>query len=567
MRTPALAFASLFVIACGDGAAVERVPEVTPDVTGEVEPDAAVEFEPEVEPEAVTPDVFANDAPVEAGPLDVFDPQPDAWTLSWTSNLAPAGKAELLGIRYLGGGQGEAAGVIALIEADGADGEVAFTNDGGSTALAGEGHRVVIATLNPTTGQLLTSVAVALATGETRGTVTKAPNGFAVDLGARVVLGQLYNGVARVTEVTSAGTIDLPESRDLMRATSGGAATALALQLDGADELDIVSGEVSFTLPAGTGVGFLTLPARTAADVLPTEGAGLVLVPDFVASAVVETSLGPVVAAVATADTTIRTREIAAGDDVFLIGALPDAVATEEPVTDPSIAVVLWQGTTVEGNPAARPSVDLIQIASFGGGGLVLAGVGTGEVTLGETTRALASTPFVGSLGSSGAFIYEGSACDEILSVAAGFTVRVMRVSCDYEGGKALVMTVIGSDDLGESLVPEDALMVPLQGDAPKVLSGLISFTVTDGRAYGGLFDFGTGPRVVLVRDDGQFYDSGVIEVLTGAEPVSFQPLRQGGGGGGGGTNPATNAVLFVKPSADGVTIGRARLDLETFIR
>ncbi len=561
MRTPALAFASLFVIACGDGSAIDTRPdaEVAPDAL-ESEVDVTAEPEVEADIEAVMPDVFAHDAAIEVGPRDVFAPQPDAWTLNWTSTLG--GSAELLGIRYLGGGQGEAAGVIALIfvgGADGADGAVAFDNDGDSENLAGEGQRVVVATINPTTGELLTHVAVKLSTGETRGDVTKAPNGFAVDLGARVVLAQLFNGVARVTEITSDGGIDLPTSRDLVRATSGGATTALALQLDGAAELTVVSGEVSMVLPAGTGVGFLTLPARTAVDVLPTEGAGLVLVPDFVASAVVETSLGPVVAAVATADTAIRTREIAAGDDVFLIGALPDAVSTEEPVTDPSIPVVLWQGVD--------PTVDLIQIASFGGGGLVLAGVGNGQVTLGETTRELTGTPFVGSLGSSGAFIYEGSSCDEILSVAAGFSVRVMRVSCDYEGGRALVMTVIASDDLGESLVPEDALMVPLQGDTPKVLSGLVSFNVTDGRAYGGLFDFGDGPRVVLVRDDGQFYDSGVIEVLTGAEPLSFQPLRQGGGGGGGGNNPATNAVLFARPSSDGVVIGRARLDLETFIR
>ncbi len=288
--------------------------------------------------------------------------------------------------------------------------------------------------------------------------------------------------------------------------------------------------------------------------------------PDLVARDVVETTLGPVVAATVTAPTSVRDRELAAGDHVLLIGALPDAVATDEPVTDPSIPVVLWQG--------AGPALDVVQIASAGGG-LVLAGVGSGALTFGEETRELASPqPFVASLGSSGGFLYTAPECGQILSLSAGFQLRVMRLSCDEAGqGPALVLTLVGGqDDLGgETAETLDLLMVPLAKDVlPTVLSGILSFSVTDGRAYGGLFDFGEGPRVVLVREDGQFYDSGVLPVLTrsgdSAAPLLFLPLRQGGGGGGG-NNPTTNAVVFAVPQADGVVIGRARLDLQTFIR
>jgi len=95
------------------------------------------------------------------------------------------------------------------------------------------------------------------------------------------------------------------------------------------------------------------------------------------------------------------------------------------------------------------------------------------------------------------------------------------------------VLTLVGGDDGSGEIVPDiDLLMVPLAQDAtPSVLSGLLSFTVADGRAYGGLFDFGEGPRVVLVREDGQFYDRGVIAELAKSgdsdAPLLFQTLRQ----------------------------------------
>ncbi len=237
--------------ACGDGSIVDSAQDAADTRLGQGdegdEGDASEAHDvvdavaPDADDAAIdsTPDSTPTDTNVaDTGPRDVFDPQPDAWATTWTRQIVGAG-ARVLALRYIGSGQ-ETPGLLALVEVAGA---AALTDaDGGSEALIGEGARVVIANINPTSGAIVASTAVALAEGETLGHVTKAPNGFAfaVDRGettARVVLTQLFAGALRASVLTlvadvGVAALALPASGDLTLASSGGAAVALALQLD-----------------------------------------------------------------------------------------------------------------------------------------------------------------------------------------------------------------------------------------------------------------------------------------------------------------------------------------------
>lgn len=509
----------------------------------------------------------------DTGPRDVFNPQPDAWTTTWTRTLGGAG-ARVLGLRYIGGQS--AAGLIALFELD-AGAAVLDAGDGAGETLAGDARRLVVASLDPTTGALVDTRTIPLDAGATVDGVTKAPNGFAVALAApvpRVVLAQVFAGVVRATLLEPLGDgarIGLPEAADLALSTSGGATTALALTLSDATALrvTVIDGESSALEPPivhGARLGFLALAAPTAEAALPAEGTTLVALPDLDAARVWETPSGPVLTVTAAGATTIRDISLAAGQPALLIGAVPSATADEADDADGVVPIALWSGDDAG-------HMEVVQIASAGFGGLALAGLGDGAVTLGDATTELASQGFIATLGSGGGLVYSAPECERVLGLGAGSAFRILKTTCDFEGeGPALALTFIGSD-FGDYTEPVDLLLAPIASSAAaSLVSGLVSLSVPGGRAYGGLFDLGEGPRLLLVREDGQLYDSGVLPLLVGDGPANtpllFQLMRLGGGGGGGGgNNPTTNGVVFATPRQDGVLLGRARIDLDTIIR
>lgn len=573
MRTYAFIVATFVGLACSDGSSVvsgssdTRAPDTaspSDTVTSDEGPTGPTDTGPLGPLADLAPSPEDPPAPP---PLVDTEPQPEAWSATWTRWLAGDG-ARVLGLRYLGGQGG--ASLIAVLEVG--DGAALVDDDGDREDLPGEGHRLIALSLGPNDASIVEAHALSLGDGEEVVGVTKAPNGFALALASdatRVVVAQVFSGALRVAELTLDGegssALSLPPSADVTHASSGGASTSLALQItvDADATLAVVAGEARLELPVHqSGVAFLTLPGPTEEDVLPGEGAVLAVVPELVASAVVETSLGPVVVARAAASTTVLDDEVAPGDEVLLIGAVPDATSDESDDDDGVVPVVLWAGDD--------SGLEVVQVASSGGG-LLLAGIGQGSLAIGEDAQDLESArAFVASLGAGAGFIYTAPACDGIFAVSGGFNLRILRRACDVAGqGAALVLTLIGSDFSGEVSEPFDLVLAPVGDDVDaRSLAGMVSFSTSGGRAYGGLFDLGEGPRVIVGREDGQVYDSGVIAALAPNDaetPLHFHILRQGGGGGGG-NNPTNNAVLYASETAQGWVLGRARIDFRTYI-
>lgn len=593
MRVSVLACLSTLVtilVACGDDTSTttqsndpetSAPTETTEPETDEPTPDEPAPLGPLADVEA-TPGSTVGVPPSISAPI----PQPEAWSELWTRTLSdPAGRA--LGIRYLADDDGAA--VIAVFETS-ADSALVDA-EGASEALPGEGRRLIAALLDPNDAELIAGEWLALADDEEVGDVTKAPGGFAVGLAGgsgptRVVVAQTVGGGLRVVEVTALGShLALPASADLAMATRSGADTALALQLTagsrtpsesageepGIIALSIAVGEAAIELvvagaPEADGVAFLTLAPPSEESSLPAEGTTVAYVEGLVASSVVETRLGPVVTAHAARDVLIRDDKIVAGDQVLLIGALPTATSDDSDDDDGVVPVVLWSG-----DPA---SVEVTQIASSGSSGLVLAGVGAGDLSIGDDVIALEpGRAFVATLGSGGGFVYTAPECDRIMALSAGFQYRLVKHACDAAGvGPALTLTLVGRSDIGfggEESEPVDVVIAPLAEDASVAsLAGILALFSGGERIYGGLFDLGDGPRVMAARGDGQTYDTGVIEALAGYDggdqPLIFQLLRQGGfGGGGGGTN---NAVIYAIRDADGPRLGRALVNFVTRI-
>lgn len=576
MRLPTLVLSlCLAFVACDDGANIARERDADADTldsgdTGTPDDDTSADASPNDALADTSPETH-DTAPQDTGPRDVFDPQPDAWTTTWTRTLGGSG-ARVLGLRYLGGQS--AAGLIALFELD-AGPAALDAGDGAAETLPGDARRLVVASLDPTTGALVDTRTLSLDAGATVAGVTKAPNGFALALTGtvpRVLLAQVFAGAVRATLLEPLGDgarIGLPEAADLALSTSGGATTALALTLSDATalRLTVIGAESPALEPPiaeGARLGFLALAAPTAEDALPAEGTTLVALTDLDAARVWETPSGPVLTVTAAGATTIRDISLAAGQSALVIGAVPSATADEADDADGVVPIALWSGDDAG-------HMEVVQIASAGFGGLALAGLGDGAVTIGDATTELAAQSFIATLGSGGGLVYSAPECERVLGLGAGSAFRILKTTCDFAGeGPALALTFIGSD-FGDYTEPVDLMLAPIASpEAASLLSGLVSFSVPGGRAYGGLFDLGEGPRLLLVREDGQLYDSGVLPLLTrggdGDHPLLFQLMRLGGGGGGGGNNPTTNGVVFAVPRADGVLIGRARIDLDTII-
>ncbi|MCC6622832.1 MAG: hypothetical protein IT385_16340 [Deltaproteobacteria bacterium] len=552
---PALAL----IAACGDDGATQQgdVADATtadPDTAGDVLDSTSGDG---------AGDTTIADVPRDTSPRDTTNPQAGAWQTTWSARVEGQG-ARVLGLRYLGG-QSSSSALLALEVGAGA--AALDSGDGDTTELPGEGHRVVFVYLDPTSGNVIRSGAIELAESETVGAVTKAPNGFAVALAGetgRVALGQVFGTVLRVALVTieseDHARLGLPASADLLSPTTGGGATPLALRIEAvvASALRVTVGEDSATLdvPAMAGVGFLTLAAATSGTPLPAEGHGLVTVDGLAPERVFETRSGAVLTVDVTKETTIGSTTLAAGRSAIVIGAVQEE--------GPIVPLALWQ--SAEGGAS---ELDVMQVQS-GGGGLVIAGVGEGRVEFGpDTLEATSPRDFIAALGSSAGIIYTASECDRIKAVTSGFQYRILKTTCDLDGQPALALTLLTTDFGGNLQEPFDLPLATLASDGAVTLhSGLVSLNVTDDRAYGALVDLGDGPRLVLVRSDGQPYDSGVLEALVrdgdSDEPIHFQPLRQGGFGGGGGAT--TNAFLFAVTHDTGPVVGRARIDLKTLI-
>ncbi|MFO0748586.1 MAG: hypothetical protein U1F43_23420 [Myxococcota bacterium] len=563
---------ALCLAACGsDGAATGDDTRATGDADAPDAPDAPDATGAEDSATPVDSATAPDGTDVAAPEVDVPNPQADAYQAVWSERLRtdPATDGHVLGLRYIagqgGGGTTTPSTALALLEVSGT--ASLSGGDGAESALPGEGHRLIVATLAPDTGAVVSSAVVALPAGASVARVGKAGAGFAATVheaaGDHVVVGQAIGTDVRVTTLALAGgSVRMPSQGDLRFATSSGVTTAMAVELacDAAATLAVSSGEstLSFDVPAGGGIAFVQLAAPSADAALPSEGTAVVVVPGLAPSDAAETRSGPVVAASVGVATTLGTTALVAGEKALVIGALDEQGALA--------AFALWHAAADGG------SVDVIQLAGGQGGGLVLAGRGEGDLHFGpdELTSA---TPrdFIAALGSAGSLLYEAPECDRILAVSVSNQYRILKVSCDVDGdGPGLVLTSLTTDFGGNLQDPIDQLLLELPtATAPAVLAGIVSFTVTDGRASGALVDFGRGPRLVLVRGDGQAYDSGVPPALVrsgpSTDPLFFTTLRFGGGGGA--TNPNTNAVLFAVPAADGTVIGRARIVLLTIIQ
>jgi len=546
-------------VACGDDShrSVADTDVADPDVA----PDTTAA--PDVTDATLADTAVVSDVARDTSPRDTTNPQAGAWQTTWSATVEGV-DARVLGVRYLGGQSGASA-LFALTV--GAGPAALDAGDGDADALPGEGRRVVFALFDPTSGAMLTARAVELAEGEAVGEVTKGPNGFGVALvneAGRVAVAQVFGTTLRVAvialESEDHARLSLPASADLLQPTTGGAATPLALTLEAvvASTLRVTVGDASVTLevPALSGVGFLTLAAPAGGVALPAEGHGLVTVDGLDAERVFETRSGPVLTATVMAETTLGSTTLAQGRSALVIGAVPDA--------GPIVPVALWQSAA-----SGKSALDVVQVTQSGGGGLVLAGVGEGKVDFGpDSLESATPRGFIATLGASSGIVYTAAECDHLRAITSGFQYRILKTTCDIEGAPALVLTQLTTDFGGNLQEPYDLPLAPLADvDAVHLHSGLVSLSVTGGRAYGGLVDLGDGPRLLLVRDDGQPYDSGVLAELVGAgdAPIHFQPLRQGGGGGGGG-GATTNAFLFAVQRAGGPVIGRARVDLKTLI-
>lgn len=562
MRLSPLLFASLLTAACGSD--VENTKDGAADGTSLEDSGAPTAADTSVSSATDT-------RPVEVTPHDTSDenPQAEAYQSIWRMGFAGAGHEDVrvLGVRFVstgGGGGGQSTSLVMLelpagtLTLDAGDGE--------TQALPGSTHRIVVLSLDPANGTIRESYAHALEGGETVGAVTKAGAGFAAAIdgaeGGYVVIGQAMGTGARLAVARTSGSVGLPGKADMKFATTTGATSPLTLAIDSTDAgvVSVTSGEstLDFEVPAGKSVGFLSLAARAGTVQIPTEGNGMHVVSGIVPESTAETSYGPAILARVEAPTTFGETELAAGERAIIVGVL----TADQPLD----GVLVWHAASTSGE------VEPLQIAGSNSSGIVLAGVADGDFEFGPDTLATTEPRgFLATLGSQGGLLYEASECDQLLAVSVGFTYRILKVGCEVaEGSPGLALTSLQYDFGGNLQEPIDQVLVPLEAaEVPQLLSGVVSFNVTDGRASGALLDFGEGPRLVLVRSDDQPYDSGVLTDLRrsgpSTDPLFFVPLRQGGGGGGG-TNVNTNAVLYAVPTTDGPFLGRARIDLKTLI-
>lgn len=519
---------------------------------------------------------------VDVAPRDTMgpgmpNPQADAYRSIWRMGFAGEGHeaVRVLGVRYVssgGGGGGGGGTTTALVFLELPAGASSLdAGDGDLRALPGTAHRLVVLSLDPLTGAIREAEEHALEGGESVGAVTKAGAGFAATIvaaeGDFVVMGQAIGTTTRLTTIRTDGSVRLPASADMKFATSTGVTSPLTLGLDvaAATTLTVTSGDsaLSYDVPAGKSVGFLSLATRATVDdvviELPGEGSGLHIVAGLVPESTAETSYGPAILARVEVATTIGETELAPGERGVVVGVL-----TQDQPLD---GVLVWRAASDAGD------VEPLQLAGSNSSGIVLAGIADGELQFGPDTLATdGPRGFIATLGSQGGLLYEAPDCDQLLAVSVGFTYRILKVGCDInDEGPGLALTTLSFDFGGNLQEPIDQLLVPLEPDeTPELLTGVLTFTVAGGSARGALLDFGEGPRLVLVRGDDQPYDSGHLEAFrrSGAstDPLFFIPLRQGGGGGGGATNPNTNAVLYAVPTSDGPFLGRARIDLKTLI-
>jgi len=561
---------SLLTSACGSDVVDHKDDDTADAATVEETSDDAATSTPDT---TATPDVVVHDVtPRDTSGPEYPNPQADAYTSVWRMHFSGAGheSVRVLGLRYVqtggngGGGGTSQTTALALLELPA--GSLSLdAGDGATAALPGDAHRLVVLSLDPANGNIRKAYEQVLDAGEAVGAVTKAGAGFAATVSAAegdyVVVAQAIGTDARLAEVRASGSVSLPAKADMTFATSTGVTSPLTLAIDVADAgpLTITSGAatVSFDLPAGKSVGFLSLASPTADSALPQDGSGLHLASGIVPLSTAETSYGPAILARVEAPTTFGETALTVGEQAVIVGVL----TADQPLD----GVLVWHAASDAGE------VQPLQLAGSNSSGIVLAGIANGDFEFGPDTLATTEPRgFLATLGSQGGLLYEADGCDQLLAVSVGFTYRILKVGCDIDDeGPGLALTSLNYDFAGNLQEPVDQLLVPLEaGEVPKLLSGVVSFTVTDGRASGALLDFGEGPRLVLVRTDGQPYDSGLLEDFersgSSTDPLFFYPLRQGGGGGGGSAN--TNALVYAVPTSDGPVIGRARIDLKTII-